>query len=168
MKRVYLFFMLVFVLVLTGYASAQERGSNVLIVLRESGESADEASLQTQETAEITRLLEGAGYQPVLASASGRTFMGGTPPVSYKTLKLAKVKVSDYEAFIFTSGDRESLYKERENATPGAITIVQQAVAEGKLVAAQRYGIVVLAEAGVLIRKEIRLSKESQRGCTIR
>jgi putative intracellular protease/amidase len=150
MKQVYLIFVLVFVLVFTGYVSAQEKGNKVLIVLREMGLFEDKEFFQTKEAIETACLLEEAGFQPVLASASGKTFIESSSSKSYETLKLAKVKVSDYEAFIFPSDNRKSLYTQKDNATPEEISIVRQAVAEGKFVTAQRWGIVVLAEAGVL------------------
>jgi hypothetical protein len=135
MKHVYFIFVFVFVFVIIGYASQQgsqkESGNKVLIILRESGETGDKELSSTREAIEITRLLEEAGYQATMASASGRTFLGGSPPSSFKTLKLSKVKVSDYEAFMIPSDNRKSLYRDKENASPEEISIVKQAVDEG-------------------------------------
>jgi len=103
----------------------------------------------TNELGVMISMLEEAGFQVVVASASGQPFVGPTTTVE-TDLKLADVKVADYVGFILPCMGQ---------AIPGpvppeAVEIVREAVAEGKPVAAQCGSVEILQPAGVLKGKK--------------
>jgi len=142
-------------LLLVSCASQQpkEKGPQVLLILRERIGSADNQYLVTNEVVVMKSMLEEAGFKVVIASASGRTFSRGDITLE-PDLKLAEVKIADYVGFIIPCMSLgTSIVK------PEEVAIAKQIVAKGKPVAAQRKGVVILAEAGVLAGK--RYSYES-------
>jgi putative intracellular protease/amidase len=136
-------------------AQSNQEEQKILLVLRENAKPSDVETHRSREAIFMTSMLEEAGFQVEVASVSGRTFVcyTGGKRFEFDSIKLADVKVSDYEALIFTSHNRKSLYRRNDSIPPVTASIVKQAVAEGKLIAAKRWGIVVLAEAGVLAGK---------------
>lgn len=81
-----------------------------------------------------------------MASASGRP-VGGPITTLEPDLKLADVEVADYVGLIIPC---MAVGTWTAAIAPEAVAIVKQAVAEGKPVAAQRGGVVIVAQAGVL------------------
>ncbi len=142
-------------LLLVSCASQQpkEKGPQVLLILRELIGSADNQYLVTNEVVVMKSMLEEAGFKVVIASASGRTFLRGDITLE-SDLKLAEVKIADYVGFIIPCMSLGTT-----TVKPEEVAIAKQVVAEGKPVAAQRKGVLILAQAGVLAGK--RYSYES-------
>ena len=140
--------LLLILLVSCASQQPKEQVPQVLLILREQGKKGDVEFLGTSEAIVMIQLLEEAGFKTVLASASGVTFSWGAE--RFETLKLADVNVSDYEAFIIPSANRKNLYYGDDTTLSETAQLVKRAMSEGKLIAAKRWGIVVLAEAGVL------------------
>lgn len=142
-------------LLLVSCASQQpkEKGPQVLLILRERIGSADNQYLVTNEVVVMKSMLEEAGFKVVIASASGRPFLRGDITLE-SDLKLADVKIADYVGFIIPCMSLGT-----STVKPEEVAIAKQIVAKGKPVAAQRKGVVILAEAGVLAGK--RYSYES-------
>ena len=126
-----------------------ERGPKVLLIPRE-GNSRDIELMLTKEVGVMIITLKDAGFQVVVASASGQPIVGRTTTLE-PDLKLADVKVADYAGFIMPCM-AVGLFPGPPVA-PEAVAIVKKAVAEGKPVAAQLGSVIILAEAGVLAGK---------------
>lgn len=145
MKRILLGF-LAMAIVVFGTLAYAESDSKVLLIPRE-GSSGDLELMLTKEVGVMTSMLKEAGFEVVVATVTGQ------PIVAYTTtlkpdLKLANVKVANYVGFILPCM-AVGLFPGPPVA-PEAIAIVKQAVAEGKIVAAQLGSVIILAEAGVL------------------
>ncbi len=82
-----------------------------------------------------------------MATVSGQPIVAPTTTLK-PDLKLADVKVADYVGLIMPC--MAVGWPPGPPVAPEAVAIVQQAVAEGKLVAAQLGSVAILAEAGVL------------------
>ena len=122
------------------------QAAKVLLIPREGG-SADIELMLTKEVGVMVAILEKAGFEVVVATASGAPVVAATTTLR-PDLKLADVKVADYVGFILAC--------KAVGLFPGppqpaeAVAIVKKAVAQGKPVAAQLGAVYVLAEAGVL------------------
>jgi putative intracellular protease/amidase len=144
-------------LLLVSCASQQpkEKGPQVLLILREHLGSADEQYMVTNEAVAMKSMLEEADFKVVIASASVRTFVFVRGDITLEpNLRLAEVNVADYAGFII-----HCMALGTSSVKPEEVAIAKQIVAKGKPVAAQRKGVVILAEAGVLAGK--RYSYES-------
>ncbi len=130
-----------------------ESGGPVLLILREHFGPGDKQYMDTNEAGMMKSMLEEAGFKVVIASASGRTFLRGDITLE-SDLKLAEVKIADYVGFIIPCMSLGTT-----TVKPEEVAIAKQVVAEGKPVAAQRKGVLILAQAGVLAGK--RYSYES-------
>lgn len=119
----------------------------VLVIPRE-GSLVSEVNL-TNELVVMISMLQEAGFQVVVASASGQPFVGRTTTVE-TDLKLADVKVADYVGFVLPCMAQGI----PGPVPPEAVEIVREAVAQGKPVAAQDGSVVILHEAGVLEGKK--------------
>jgi len=119
-------------------------------------EQSDDMELMlTEEVAVMVSMLEKAGYEVVVASASGEPITGGTTTLT-PDLKLADVKVDDYVGFMFPC-----LAVDMDLPPPAeAVRIAKEAVAQGKPVAAQNGGVVTLSAAGALKGKQFALLQD--------
>jgi putative intracellular protease/amidase len=121
--------------------------NRVLLIAREWLGSAKKQYMNTTEAFVMKSMLEEAGFKVVIASASGRTFLRGDK-ILESDLKLAEVKIPDYVGFIIPC---MAIYT--WDVKPEEVAIAKQIVAAGKPVAAQRKGVYILAQAGVLAGK---------------
>ncbi len=149
-KGVVLLSVALLLLLLVSCASQQPQ---VLLILRESYARGDKQFMITNEAIMMKSMLEEADFKVVIASASGRTFLRGDITLE-SDLKLAEVKIADYVGFIIPC-----LSLGTPIVKPEEVAIAKQIGAEGKPVAAQRKGVLILAQAGVLAGK--RYSYES-------
>jgi len=102
----------------------------------------------SKEVSVMKSLLQNAGFKVVAASTDGMTIKGSTETFT-PDLKLSDVKADDYIGVIIAcmgSGEYTPV-------SPIAISIVKQAITQGKPVAASHSSVNVLAEAGVLANK---------------
>lgn len=154
MKPVSLIFALVVTMMLLGSASQQnvpkESSNKVLLILSEWGR-ADIQRLATNEAVVMKNMLEEAGFDVVTASALGQTFVRNDITIE-SDLKLADVKVADYVGFILPC--MSIGIWGADSIPPEVVAIVKQVVAEGKPIAAQHKGVVILAQAGVLAGRQ--------------
>ena len=129
------------------YAGGQPK---VLMIPRE-GFSQDIKLMLNKEVGVMKRMLRRAGFKTEVATASGITIV--SPAKDLKPdLKLADVKVSDYVGFILPCMAVGGI--PGPPVAPEAVAIVQQAIAEGKPVAAQFGSVIILAQSGILKGKK--------------
>lgn len=112
--------------------------------------SEDMELMLNQEVGVMVSMLEAAGYDPVVASASGQPLVGGATTLT-PDMKLADVNVDDYAGFMFPC---LAVPLEPPRPPAEALEIAKQAVAQGKPVAAQIGGVATLGIAGVLDGKQ--------------
>jgi len=104
-----------------------------------------------EEVGVMTSMLEEAGFEVIVATASGEPIKAQTTEL-IPDLKLADVKVNDYVGIIMPCMAKGAV--PLWHASPQEISLVKEAVAQGKPIAAQQGAIIILAEAGVLVGKE--------------
>ena len=148
MKRASLILLLVVSLVLSSCVSQKSvptgSSNRVLLILREQTFSANKQYMNNNEALVMKSMLEEAGFRVVIASASARTFIREDITLE-SNLKLSEAKIGDYVGFIIPCMSLgNSIVK------PEEVTIAKQAVVSGKPVAAQRKGVLILSNAGVL------------------
>ena len=125
----------------------------VLLITREhSYGSNNQQIMGTNEALMMKSMLEKAGFKVVIASAQGRTFQYrtilGKKITLESDLKLIDVKIADYVGFIIPC-----MALGTKNVKPEEVAIAKLIVAEGKPVAAQQKGVIILAQADVLAGK---------------
>lgn len=127
------------------FAHAEPK-SKVLLIPRE-GTSRNLELMLTKEVGVMVTLLQKAGFEVVVATASATPI--ASENVTLKPdLKLVDVKVTDYVGFIMACMAVGIVPSPPQ--PPEAISIVKQAMAQGKPVAAQFGAVQILAEAGIL------------------
>ena len=128
-------------------ATAEAQGiSQVLLIPREGGSAYIELML-AKEVGVMTEMLQKAGFKVVVANVSGQPIEGIIRKLK-PDLKLSEVRIDDYAGFILPCMAVGQFPP--PPVSPLAISIVKQAVAKGKPVAAQTGSVYILAEAGVL------------------
>jgi ribonuclease Z len=146
MKRFMIIAMILASMVLCVVPAHAEPSPKVLLIPRE-GNSRDIELMLTKEIGVMVAILEKAGFEVVVATASGAPIAARTTTLR-PDLKLSDVKVADYAGFILACkavGPCPGIPQPAE-----AVAIAKKAVAQGKLVAAQNGAVCVLVEAGVL------------------
>ena len=129
----------------SAFAEAQSV-AQVLLIPRE-GESMNIDVMLKKEVGVMTDLLQKAGFKVVVANVSGQPIEGILKRLK-PDMKLSEVKVDDYAGVILPC-QAVGLFP-GPPISPVAVSIVRQAVAKGKPVAAPLGSVYVLAEAGVL------------------
>lgn len=125
----------------------------VLLILQE--QSVDMELFLKEEVGVMVDMLEKAGFDVELASASGKPIVGGATTLT-PDLKLADVNVADYVALMAPCmGIDLDLPR-----NPDAIRIVKEAAVLGKPIAAQFGGILTLSDAGILDGKQFAMLNE--------
>ena len=125
-----------------------ENVPQVLLIPRE-GASAHLELMLTDEVGVMRNLLEKAGFKVVVATVTGETIKGSDVTL-IPNINLSEVKVGDYVGFLLSC---MAAGIPGPPVSPEAVSIVKQAVREGKPVAAQHSAVIILAEAGVLVGK---------------
>jgi len=144
----FLVLILLSLVIISATAEAQEI-SRVLLIPRE-GEATNLDLMLAKEAGVMTDLLQKAGFKVVVANASGQPIEGLIKKLK-TDLKLSEVRVDDYTGFILPCMGTGLFPGPPVSAL--AVSIVKQALAKGKSVAAQCSSVYVLAEAGVLTGK---------------
>ena len=129
---------------------AQAAKLKILLLIRKGTPLCDVDFMLKQEVGVMISMLEEAGFKVIVASATKEPIEGKTQKLK-PDLKLADVKVKDYVGIIIPCLCKGSV--SFWHASPEAISLVKEAVAQEKPVAAQRGSIIILAEAGVLVGK---------------
>jgi putative intracellular protease/amidase len=123
--------------------------SQVLLIPRE-GRSTDLDLMLNKEVGVMTDMLQKAGFKVVVANVSGQPIEGTLRKLK-PDLKLSEVKVDDYAGVILSCMGRG--FFPGPPVSPVTVSMVKQAVAKGKPVAANAGAIYILAEASVLVGK---------------
>jgi putative intracellular protease/amidase len=138
-------------LVMLSSAVAQQR-SKVLMIVNE-GKSSDLELMLTQEVGVMRSLLQQAGFDVVVSTASGQPLAAGAAQLK-PDLRLSDVRVADYVGVIMPC-----------MATGGAplpsegSALIKAVVAAGKPLAAQTGSVSLLATAGVLSGRKYAIAK---------
>ena len=130
---------------------AQAAKLKILLLIRKGTPICDVDFMLKQEVGVMISMLKEAGFKVIVASYSGEPIEGKTQKLK-PDLKIAAVNVNDYVGIIIPCFSRGSL-SYGWHASPEAISLVKEAVAQGKPAAAQKGSIIILAEAGVLVGK---------------
>jgi putative intracellular protease/amidase len=138
-------------LAMLSFVTAQQKGKVLMIVSE--GESADLEMALTKEVGVMKSLLQEAGFDVVVSTASKRPLAAGAAKLN-PDLKLGDVKVADYKGFIMPC-----MFTGASPLPPEGTAIVKEAVAKGKPLAAQTGSVVLLARAGVLSGKKYAIEK---------
>jgi len=131
-------------------ARASKQKPKVLLFIRK-GTSGDVEFMLKEEVGVMTSMLEEAGFEVIVATASGEPIKAQTTEL-IPDLKLADVKVNDYVGIIMPCMAKGAV--PLWHASPEEISLVKEAVAQGKPIAAQQGSIIILAEARVLVGKK--------------
>lgn len=125
-----------------------------VLLMAKDGESADLDYMLTHEVNVMTKILEDAGFEVVVASPSGQTLVGENQTLS-PDLNLAAVSMTEFDGIIMPC-----MAMSEEARVPELETLIKETVAAGKPVAAQLGSIVQLARAGVLEGKKFAYVEE--------
>ena len=160
-----------------------ETSDKVLIIVKESYgiDSGDRQFMKTDEAILMKQTLEDVGFMVHIASASGRTFLRhrvtyeGGVSMEKVTLeseyKLGEVNVDNYSGFLITCSalGRNTNYDSKQEPAfgeayvkPEEVEIVKRIAAEGKPLAAQQKGVIILAVAGGLKGKKYSYMRDLQ------
>jgi putative intracellular protease/amidase len=150
-----MFVVLAVLVIVSALGPSQLEGQDpkVLMIIKANSSPENAELMLTQEVGVMTDMLEQAGFEVVVATASGQTVVGGTASVE-SDLKLEDVNVADYSGVIIPCMAVGLEVDAPAPEAPVAASIVKQAVADGKPVAAQVSSVLILAEAGVLSGKK--------------
>jgi putative intracellular protease/amidase len=146
MKRLSFLLAIPLILLLVNTAAEAQGNSQVLLIPRE-GQPGNLELMLKKEVGVMTDLLQKTGFKVVVANVSGQPIEGIFKRLK-PDLKLSEVKVDDY-AGIMLACMGVGLFP-GPPVSPEAASIVKQAAAKGKPVAAQTGAVYILAEAGVL------------------
>ena len=133
-------------LVMSSLIARAQSMPQVLLIPRE-GEPGNLDARLKKEVGVMTEMLQKAGFKVVVANVSGQPLEGIINKLK-PDLKLADVKVDDYAGIIMPCMG-VGIFP-GPPVSPVAVSIVRQAVAKGKPVAAPLGSAYILAEAGVL------------------
>lgn len=133
-------------------AMVQQKGKILMIV--NEGKSEDLGLMLTKEVGVMKGLLQKAGFEVVIATASNQPLAAGSAKVT-PDLKFSDVKVADYKGFIMPC-----MATSAAPLPPEGYAIIKEAVAKGKPIAAQTGSVILLSQAGVLTGKKYALAKD--------
>jgi len=134
------------------FGMAQQKGK-VLMIVNE-GKSADLQLMLTKEVGVMKDLLQRAGYEVVVSTASNK------PLVAISTKLKPDVKLSDVKIDHFKGIIMPCMATSAAELPPEGYSIINEAVAKEKPIAAQTGSVFLLAKAGVLKGKRYALAKE--------
>lgn len=151
MKKMAVFLTIV-TFAVTGVVSLESRAygqtaGKVLMFLRD-GESFDLDLMIKMEVGTMTALLKKAGFEVDMATSSGQPLAGPHEKIE-KVMRLSEIKLDDYRGMIIPC-----LNIRKGTATPEAVGVIKQALADGKPVAAAMSAVIILAEADLLKGKK--------------
>jgi len=135
--------------------NAAKGSGKVLLIAHE--QSMDMELMLTKEVGVMIDLLEKAGFDVIVASETAQPITESSTTLT-PDLKLADVNVDDYVGIILpcmaTDKDASPRSKETE--------IVIKAVSQGKPIAAQDYGVYILAVAGAMNGKKFAMNSDEK------
>jgi len=150
MKHLLFLSMLVIGVISSSIPELYSQESNKVLLFIQDG-STDLEFMLEKEVGVMKDILEKSGFDVSIATVSGEPILAGSTRLK-PDLKLVDVSVTDYVGFILpcmAASDTSGALFSQE-----AVTMVKNAAAEGKPVAAQLGSVLILARAGVLIDKK--------------
>jgi putative intracellular protease/amidase len=139
MKKFFLFILLGVILF-----SCSKESPKVLLFIKHGKENIN--YMLTKEVGTMRQILEKSGYKVVIATGEGKIIKTDSIQLT-PDVKLANVKISDYDGFIFPCMSSDTI-------EPGVVAFVKNVVAKNKPIAAQLGSVLILAEAGSLQGKK--------------
>jgi len=133
---------------------AKQGSGKVLLITQET--SMDMELMLSKEVGVMVDRLEKAGFDVIVASDSGQPITGSSTTLT-PDLKLADVNVDDYVGIMLPC-----MASLMDNPRDKSVEIVKTAIAQGKPIAAQDYGVYILALAGALNGKKYAISSEEK------
>ena len=127
-------------------------GQKVLLIVKDGSEAMD--LMLTKEVGVMMSLLRQSGYEPVVATESGRLIKGSLTSLQ-PDLKLSDVAVQEYLGVIVPC----MAYGIYMGIAPEGVSLVKQAFDLGMPIAAQQGGVAFLAKAGILKGKRFAISQ---------
>jgi len=143
MKRLSFLVLAVLVLCVFPFSSPLVGQDSKVLMIVKDAPSQNLALALGSEVAVMQNMLRGAGFQVLIASPSGTPLSAGGITIT-PDLTLAEVQVADYDGFILPCMAAEEAF------LPGLGSMLMEALATGKPVAAQAGSVVTLAKAGIL------------------
>jgi putative intracellular protease/amidase len=140
-------------LVIPKHAELDAQESKVLLVIKD-GSSLDLELMLTNEVQVMRNMLEGAGFEVVIASPSGQPRTAGGITIT-PDIRLVEADMADFAGIILPC-----MAMEEQPETPGVEALVRAAVVAGKPVAAQTGSVITLARSGVLAGRRFALLEE--------
>ncbi len=137
-----------------------QNAPKVLLFMRNAQKSGDLEYMLKKEAGVMKDTLEKSGYKVIVATLDGSPVAAGSTTVKVDT-RLADVKVTEYAGFILPCLAVPS-YPAPPEVSAEAITLVKNAVAAGRPVAAQTGSLWTLAEAGLLKGKKYAYAMEEK------
>lgn len=132
----------------------QTSSQNPKVLMFIQDNSMDLGFMLTNEVGKMKQILEKSGLDVVIASISGEVMKAASVTVT-PDIKLSKVNINDYSGFIFPCmAVNDTIVTSEEKS------FVKKVVNEGKPIAAQNGGVLILASAGVLNGKKYALEGE--------
>jgi putative intracellular protease/amidase len=150
MKHLLFISMLIIGVTSSSISELYSQESNKVLLFIQDG-SVDLEFMLKKEVGVMKDILEQSGFEVTIATVSGEPIVAGSIKLK-PDLKLGDVSVTDYVGFILpcmAASDASGALLAIE-----AVTMVKNAAAEGKPVAAQLGSVLILARAGVLIDKK--------------
>ncbi len=133
-------------------ASAVCASPKVLMIVKDGSEAMD--LMLTKEIGVMMSLLREAGYEPVVATESGRLLKGSSSSLQ-PDMKLRDVLVVDYVGVMVPC----MAYGIGNGIAPEGVSLVKEASDRGMPIAAQQGGVAFLAKAGILKGKHFAISR---------
>ena len=129
-------------------------GQDKVLMIVKDAPSLDLPLMLEHEVLVMQKMLEGAGFDVVVASPSGAPLVAGEFTLT-PDLRLAEVNMDDYAGII-----RPCMAVESEPSIPETEALVREALVANKPVAAQTGSVVTLARAGVLMGRKFAYPSE--------
>jgi putative intracellular protease/amidase len=130
-----------------GYASPK-----LLMIVKDGSDAMD--LMLTQEIGVMMSLFGEAGYEPVVATESGRLLKGNYSSLQ-PDLKLRDVSIVDYVGLVVPC----MAYGIGNGIAPEGVSLVKEAFDRGMPIAAQQGGVAFLAKAGILKGKHFAIAR---------
>jgi putative intracellular protease/amidase len=152
MKRLLITIVLIAIGLCPSTLTYAQNTTKVLLFMRNAQSSDALEYMLKKEVGVMKDTLEKSGYQVVIATLDGKSFIAGSTIVK-ADIKLAEAKVANYAGFILPCLAVPS-YPAPPEVSPEAIALVKDAISAGRPVAAQTGSLWTLATAGLLKGKK--------------
>jgi putative intracellular protease/amidase len=132
---------------LTGYASPK-----ILMIVKDGSDAMD--LMLTKEIGLMVSILKEAGFEPVVATESGRLLKGKSASLQ-PDLKLSDVSIMDYVGVMVPC----MAYGIGTGIAPEGVALVKDAFDRGVPIAAEQGGVAFLQKAGILKGKHFAITR---------